>query len=68
MTGKLYITWDQNNQFSDVGLKGTGSISVDQLGSAEFGYGFAMNAGFNSQTEVKTTFSENIDKAIGYIK
>lgn len=68
MTGKLYITWDQNNQFSDVGLKGTGNISVDQLGSAEFGYGFAMNAGFNSQTEVKNTFSENLDKAIGYIK
>ncbi|MGN6421476.1 MAG: tetratricopeptide repeat protein [Pseudobacter sp.] len=68
MTGKLYITWDQNNKFSDVGLKGTGSISVDQLGSAEFGYGFALNAGFNSQTELKNTFSENLDKAIKYIK
>ncbi len=67
MKGEMYVVWDQNNQFSDVGLRGSGQVSVEQMGSAEMQYGFGLNSGFTSETSVKNDFAETLDKASGFI-
>ena len=67
LKGEMYVVWDQNNQFSDVGLRGSGKISVEQIGSAEMQYGFGLNSGFTSETSVKNNFAETLDKASGFI-
>jgi hypothetical protein len=61
---KIYITWDHNNKFSDVGISGKAGIEVEYLGGAEGEYTFGMNSGFDAQGEVKNDLGENIEKGM----
>lgn len=53
---QFFISFDQNNQFSDVGMRGSSGIDLE-LGSGvigvEAGYTLSLNSGFNSQVKSK---------------
>lgn len=65
---QFYIVFDQNNQFSDLGMRGgaSGELGGGMIG-VEFGYDFAMNSGFNAQHEVKSGWIESYEKALGFV-
>lgn len=67
ITQKFYIVFDHNNEFSDLGMRGTASGSISGAIGAEFGYDIAMNAGFNAQHEIKSEWLESYEKALGYV-
>lgn len=68
MTQKIYVVWDHNNEFSDIGLKGTGKVEIDHVGSVEMGYNFGLNSGFDAQPKVENSIGEQVDKVMGLIK
>ncbi|HUC80725.1 MAG TPA: hypothetical protein VMR70_07390, partial [Flavisolibacter sp.] len=65
---QFYVVWDQNNEFADVGMRGSasGSLAGGMIG-AEFGYDFALNSGFNAQGKVKSTWIDNYEKALNFV-
>lgn len=65
---QFYVVWDANNEFADLGMRGSasGSIVNGALG-VEFGYDFAMNSGFNAQGKVKSNWIENYEKAMKWV-
>jgi tetratricopeptide (TPR) repeat protein len=67
ITQKFYIVFDQNNQFADLGIRGSASGNISGAIGAEFTYDIAMNAGFNAQSEVKSEWIENYEKALGFV-
>lgn len=66
---QFYITFDHNNEFSDLGMRGnaTGELAGGAIG-ADFSYDFAMNAGFNAQGKVKSDWITKYEKALNYVK
>ncbi|ULQ58300.1 hypothetical protein KJS94_08845 [Flavihumibacter rivuli] len=68
ITQQFYIVFDHNNQFSDVGMRGTanGELAGGMIG-AEFGYDFSMSSGFNAQGKTNSAWVENYTKALGYV-
>ncbi|MBP7554718.1 MAG: hypothetical protein KA821_00535 [Chitinophagaceae bacterium] len=69
ITQQLYIVFDHNNQFSDIGLRGgvSGDL-VNGMVGAEFGYDFSMNSGFNAQGSTKSVWVEKTSAALDKIK
>jgi hypothetical protein len=67
ITQQFYIVFDNNNEFADLGMRGSVSGNIGGAIGAEFTYDIALNAGFNSQTEVKSEWLENYEKALGYV-
>jgi tetratricopeptide (TPR) repeat protein len=67
ITQKFYIVFDQNNQFADLGMRGSASGNISGAIGAEFTYDIAMNAGFNAQSEVKSEWIESYEKALGFL-
>jgi len=65
---QFYIVFDQNNDFSDLGMRGgaSGSLAGGVI-SAEFGYDFSLNSGFNAQLEAKSPWMEKYEKALSYL-
>jgi tetratricopeptide (TPR) repeat protein len=69
ITQQLYIVFDHNNQFSDIGLRGGASGDlVNGVVGAEFGYDFSMNSGFNAQGSTKSAWVEKTSAALDKIK
>lgn len=64
----FYIVFDNNNQFSDLGMRGTGSFDIaNGMFGEEFTYDFSMSSGFSSNLEAKSGWVEKFEKAVGYI-
>jgi tetratricopeptide (TPR) repeat protein len=65
---QFYIVFDNNNEFADLGMRGSasGDLASGAVG-AEFSYDFAMNAGFNAQGKVKSNWITNYEKALNYV-
>ncbi len=65
---QFYVVWDANNDFADLGMRGSASGSiVNGALAADFSYDFAMNSGFNAQAKVKSNWIDNYEKAIKFI-
>ncbi len=64
----FYIVFDNNNQFSDLGMRGTGSFDIaNGMFGEEFTYDFSMSSGFSSNLEAKSGWVEKFEKAVGYL-
>ena len=65
---QFYIVFDNNNEFADLGMRGSGSGDLAAGGlKAEIGYDFALNAGFNAQGEIKSEWIEKYEKALDFV-
>lgn len=66
---QFYVVFDHNNEFADLGMRGSasGDLAGGMIG-AEFGYDFALNAGFNAQGAVKSKWVTNYEKALNFVK
>lgn len=65
---QFYIVFDHNNDFSDLGMRGSasGDLAGGMVG-AEFGYDFSLNSGFNAQGKTTSKWVTNYEKALGVV-
>ncbi len=65
---QFYVSFDHNNEFADLGMRGSasGDLVSGALG-ADFSYDFALNGGFNAQGKVKSNWVDNYEKAMNYV-
>ncbi|MDP4261983.1 MAG: hypothetical protein Q8941_05575 [Bacteroidota bacterium] len=68
ITQQFYIVFDNNNQFSDIGMRGGASGQlVDGAIGAGFGYDISLNGGFNSQGGVKSEWISKFEKGLSFV-
>jgi len=65
---QFYIVFDNNNQFSDLGMRGEGSFDIaNGLFGEKLEYDFSMNSGFSSEYTQSSEWVEKFEKYLGYL-
>jgi hypothetical protein len=65
---QFYIVFDNNNQFSDLGMRGEGSFDIaNGLFGEKLEYDFSMNSGFTSEFTQSSEWMEKFEKYLGYL-
>lgn len=66
---QLYVVFDQNNDFADLGIRGDVSGTViNGMLDGKIGYDFAMNGGFSTQGEIKSKWVGMLESGMKVIK
>lgn len=67
LTQQLYIVFDNNNEFADLGMRGTGSFDIAKgMFGESLSYDFSMNNGFSSTIAAKSDWVNKLEKIAGY--
>jgi Tfp pilus assembly protein PilF len=66
LSQQFYIVFDNNNQFADLGMRGTGSFNIASgMFGETFTYDFSMSAGFNSNLTATSDWVKKVQQAMG---